>query len=260
MPMDDMKAALRAVLAETGVATRADLQELSTRVQAVEQRVEQLPSLVEEEVRRQLAAQASDSTSTATGSTRSGRSSTTIFVLGTVHVRGWAKYGDPATGIPEDEAQAIDVELRKALSSEANSALRLAAPGVANHQLLYRINFRESDPRMALQEARRYRDALAEASAAIRVRGHPLRVSLELPPERKMRLHSFFRQVDALRDHCLDEQVDTNWYRVCPQSLRVHRVPSLVVLGSFDASGRWEWKEAAFHEAGVKMPPLVAED
>lgn len=67
MASDEMKAAVRAVIAEVGIATKDDLALLTTRVSTVERNVQTLPSLVH----RQLVVRMDGAASSA-GSSRSG--------------------------------------------------------------------------------------------------------------------------------------------------------------------------------------------
>lgn len=64
------------------------------------------------------------------------------------------------------------------------------------------IDTRGEHPRLSLVEERPLlRNAVASARAPVKVRGHPLRVVLELSWDRKERLGCCFRNVDALCAH-----------------------------------------------------------
>lgn len=78
-----------------------------------------------------------------------------------------------------------------------------ARAAVSNHQLLLRIRKAPADPRLALQHARDLRESLDTAVSDMQFRGLPLRVSIEVSPQRRERLRAFFKAQDDVVDHLL---------------------------------------------------------
>lgn len=246
--VSSLKEALRSVLKEVDVATRSDLTALDERVQKVEDEIRRLPTMVSAEVTRQLSRMGAGAA--AGGPSSSGAAH---FVPTTLMLRGWSTYGDPETQACADEMDTLWQTVVKKLVPPASTCLVPARPAVSNHQLLLRIRQAPLAPRLALQHARELRESVEAAVADVRFRGLPIRVGIELSPQRRERLRAFFAAQDELAAHLGRHGVEVA-VTPCMQTLQLHG-PRRHILGSFSSAGVWTWRPEAFASEAMGRPP-----
>ena len=143
---------------------------------------------------RQFGDLSSDTTSTA-GSSNSF--SLAEWCSRTVLVRGWAPFGSPASQkIDPIEYKKVANELLSCLPHCLQNNVVVRAPSAANSQ----ISFGMKDGG-GWDSCRAVREPLIAGveSNMINVRGHSLKVSIELPPRRKITLSNMFRAESFLK-------------------------------------------------------------
>ena len=133
-------------------------------------------------------------------------------------VRGWATFGSPAS-------QKIDRIEYKKVANEANELLSclphclqnnvvVRAPFAANYQISFGLQDGGGwDSCRAVQEAL----IAGVESNMINVRGHALKVSIELSPRRKTTLTNMFRAETFLKK----SGVNLESFLLCPKSCKI---------------------------------------
>lgn len=164
------------------------------------------------------------------------------------------RYGDPESQASASEVEELWRVVSAKLLPTARADLAPARAAFSNHQLLLRVRNAPADSRRALQHVCDMRDALDAAIAGMQFRGKPLRVSIELSPQRRERLRAFFEAQDARTEH-LRQSGTVVEIVPCIQTLRFHG-PKRHVLGSFAAvGGSWCWRPEAVASEGLGRPP-----
>ena len=194
---------------------------------------------------RQFGEQSSETSSTA-GSTNS-------LVQGewcprTVLVRGWAPYVSPASQkIDRVEYKKVANELLSCLPHSLQNNVVVRAPFAANFQ----ISFGLKDGG-GFDSCRAVQDALIAGveSNMITVRGHELKVSIELSPRKKITSTNMHRAAAFLKK----SGVSPESYLLCHKSSRILSTMTKEDLGETPkGSNVWVWHSQKCSECGLSL-------
>ena len=132
-----------------------------------------------------------------------------------VLVRGWAPFGSPASQkIDRIEYKKVANELLSCLPHCLQNNVMVRAPFAANYQISFGLKDGGGwDSCRAVQEAL----IVGVESNMINVRGHSLKVSIELSPRRKTVLTNMFRADTFLKKSGVDPESNL----LCPKSCRI---------------------------------------
>ena len=165
-----------------------------------------------------------------------------------VLVRGWAPFGSPASQkIDRIEYKKVANELLSCLPHCLQNNVMVRAPFAANYQISFGLKDGGGwDSCRAVQEAL----IAGVESNMINVRGHSLKVSIELSPRRKTILTNMFRADTFLKK----SGVDPESYLLCPKSCRILSTVTNEDLGETPkGSNVWVWHPEKCSGCGVSF-------
>ena len=166
----------------------------------------------------------------------------------TVLVRGWAPFGSPASQkIDRIEYKKVANELLSCLPHCLQNNVVVRAPFAANYQISFGLKDGGGwDSCRAVQEAL----IAGVESNMISVRGHELKVSIELSPRRRTTLTNMFRADTFLKKN----GVNPESYLLCPKSCRILSTVTNEDLGETPkGSNDWVWHSAKCSECGLSL-------
>ena len=81
------------------------------------------------------------------------------------------------------------------------------------------------------------------------VNGKPVKVAMELSPERRQSVAAFFHSLERVEK----EITDKTRYETCPRGLKIYEKPSWEIIGELDAKGQWRWGLSGLALAGATV-------
>ena len=194
---------------------------------------------------RQFGDLSSDTTSTA-GSSNSFTQAD--WCPRTVLVRGWAPFGSPASQkIDRIEYKKVLNELLSSLPHCLQNNVVVRAPFAANYQISF--GMKDGGGRDSCRAVREPLIAGVESNM-INVRGHSLKVSIELSPRRKITLSNMFRAESFLKK----SGVNSESLLLCPKSCKILSTVTNEDLGeTLNGSNVWVWHREKCSGCGVPL-------
>jgi hypothetical protein len=168
------------------------------------------------------------------------------WVPSLLQVRGFAPYkcaNEEKLG--RDEFRDETAKLLAILPDAITRRLEACPPFAVNHQLAFRIRAKDSAD---------VREVVLEINTRIsernhKIRGHALRVSTEIHPDRKVLFANCFGACEILATN----NIPKTRYDMCNQSLKLYVVPTMRLLGETSAQTRqWVWQKEALDNLGLK--------
>lgn len=248
-----IEAALRKVMDEKGVATKADIAAMGATLERHEKKFDSLEKRL-----HNLEAQVRQGPTPSTPRTSTGRPSTGSISASTgrastgstaarqestpklIHCKGWAPFNCSS----DNKLRKQEAEDYLAIIEAQDEDIREAIAGMGCYALNHALAVRCSPLQDIWDVARRMDERLKDMDFGIR--GCEVRARVEQSSTRKRAWNVFYAKVNSLL-----ESVDQGSFEVCTKSMSVYSLPQFNILGRVRSPNEsWVWEAAGCKDLG----------
>lgn len=235
-----MRRLLRSETAD--LATKEDLKQLKEESKNNAARIDQV-SADAAELRRQIQEVREDPGRQAASSATSTGSWKPLFV----HIRGFAPYGS-GVKLNKREAKQLQEQVEATLTDEVRQKINALEPFVQNHQLTWNIKGGAGYDDISVVV-----DAMNTgiAKARLQYKGNELKAMMEISPERRRAVKSYYEAREALAT------ISQEGWESCGRSLKIYALPSYTEIGMcVRSTGAWLWHDNALTQHGWNVASI----